>query len=119
MSFPREPAAEHGRSATRRAERMVGIIRRKDFVMLSFWRRRYRLRHLPTGRQWERERQPGQRHFDAKRLLYTEATLDLIASGWQPDADWKRRLAVLEHLASLSLWGRLKVVLGLSRLPDD
>lgn len=33
---------------------------------------------------------------------------DLIALGWQLDADWERHLAVLDHLAALSFWGRIK-----------
>ena len=97
---------------------MSGVIRGQDLV-LRRWGRRYRLRHLPTGRQWEHTWPPGQRRFDAKRLLYTEATLDLIALGWQSDADWQRYLARLDHLAALSVWGRLKLVLGLARWPES
>jgi hypothetical protein len=76
---------------------MIGMIRPQDFEMQSFYGgpgsfRHYRLRHLPTGMQWDLPGQAGLTTLQKMRRLFVWANRDLIALGWEPDEDWKRHM---------------------------
>jgi hypothetical protein len=79
---------------------MVGVIQMQDFLMQSWYGgldtfRDYRLRHLPTGLQWDVRGRAGLTILQKMRQLVAAANRDLTSLGWQPDEDWQRRLAEL------------------------
>jgi hypothetical protein len=79
---------------------MVGVIRTQDFETQSFYDgpgsfRDYRLRHLPTGMQWDVRGRPGFTTFQKMRYLYERANCDLTALGWEPDEAWRTRMEEL------------------------
>jgi hypothetical protein len=77
---------------------MVDVIRTQDFETQSFYNgpgslRDYRLRHLPTGMQWDGPGRPGLTTLKKMRQLFAAANRDLIALGWKPGKDWENRIA--------------------------
>ncbi len=79
---------------------MVGVIRAQDFETQSVYGgsgtfRDYRLRHLPTGMQWDLPGRAGFTTLQKLRQLFAWANRDLLALGWQPDQDWQRRMEEL------------------------
>jgi hypothetical protein len=76
---------------------MVGVIQAKDFVTESFYNgpgsfRDYRLRHLPTGMQWEVRGRAGLTTLHKMRYLFGRANSDLTGLGWETDEDWRRHM---------------------------
>jgi hypothetical protein len=81
---------------------MATLIQIQDFEWQSFSYGRgklrdYRLRHLPTGMQWDSPGDPSQTVWERKRQLFAAANRGLIALGRQPDEDWVRRIAELNE----------------------
>jgi hypothetical protein len=79
---------------------MAGTIRAQDFEVQSSYGgpgtfRDYRLRHLPTGLQWEQPGGPGLTTREKVRRLFAWANRDLISLGWEADEGWQRYIEEL------------------------
>lgn len=77
---------------------MVGVLRAHDFEVVSYYGgpgtlRDYRLRHLPTGMEWDERGCAGYTTLQKMRQLFARANCDLIALGWEPGEDWQQQMA--------------------------
>jgi hypothetical protein len=76
---------------------MADIITEEEFVLQSFYGgpgtfRDYRLRHLPTGMQWDFPGRAGVTSYQKIQELFDLATLELMALGWEASEDWQRQM---------------------------